>query len=103
MFSKKATKIDEIFTVDLTLCSKCQIDGEDFINFCGLLREHEHYLELRKKDDVYKWEELIILVHEKIKYLNSKYLLFILSLFQSQIEWHCRFIFLVCRNEQRLG
>ena len=27
MFSKKATKTDEIFTVDLTLCSKCQIDG----------------------------------------------------------------------------
>ena len=41
MFSKKATKIDEIFTVDLTLCSKCQIDGEDFVNFCGLLRKHE--------------------------------------------------------------
>ena len=38
IFSKKATKIDEIFTVDLTLCSKCQIDGEDFVNFCGLLR-----------------------------------------------------------------
>ena len=37
MFSKKATKIDEIFTVDLTLCSKCQIDGEDFFNFYGLL------------------------------------------------------------------
>ena len=37
MFSKKATKIDEIFTVDLTLCSKCQIDGEDFVNFCDLL------------------------------------------------------------------
>ena len=43
MFSKKATKIDEIFTVDLTLCSKCQIDGEDFFNFCGLLRKHELY------------------------------------------------------------
>ena len=41
IFSKKATKIDEIFTVDLTLCSKCQIDGEDFINFYGLLRKHE--------------------------------------------------------------
>ena len=41
MFSKKATKIDEIFTVDLTLCSKCQIDGEDFFNFFGLLRKHE--------------------------------------------------------------
>ena len=37
MFSKKATKINEIFTVDLTLCSKCQIYGEDLVNFCGLL------------------------------------------------------------------
>ena len=41
MISKKATKIDKIFTVDLTLCNKCQIYGEDFINFCGLLRKHE--------------------------------------------------------------
>ena len=41
MFSKKATKIDEIFTVDLTLCSKCQIDSEYFFIFCGLLRKHE--------------------------------------------------------------
>ena len=41
MFSKKASKIDEIFTVDLTLCSKCQIEGEDFVGFCGLLRKHE--------------------------------------------------------------
>ena len=43
MFSKKATKIEEIFTVDLTLCSKCQIDGEYFVKFCGLLRKHELY------------------------------------------------------------
>ena len=35
MFPKKATKIDEIFIVDLTLCSKCQIDSEDFVNYCG--------------------------------------------------------------------
>ena len=41
MFSKKGTKIDEIFTVDLTLCGKCPIDGEDFVNFCGLFRKHE--------------------------------------------------------------
>ena len=41
MFSKKATKIDKTFTVDLTLCSDCQIDGEDFVNFYGLLRIHE--------------------------------------------------------------
>ena len=37
MFSKKATKMDKIFTVDLTLRSKCQIGGEDFVNFRGLL------------------------------------------------------------------
>ena len=43
MFSKKATKIDEIFTVDLTLCSKRQIDGEDFVNFRGLLRKYKLY------------------------------------------------------------
>ena len=36
MFSKKVTKIDEIFTAS-TLCSTCQIDGEDFVNFCGVL------------------------------------------------------------------
>ena len=36
MFSKKATKFDKIFTDDLKLCSKCQIDAEDFINFCGM-------------------------------------------------------------------
>ena len=41
MFSKKATKFDEIFTFDLTLCSKYQIDGEDFVNFCGLLWKNE--------------------------------------------------------------
>ena len=44
MFSKKATKIDTIFTVNLTACSNCQIDGEDFINFCGLLRKRELYI-----------------------------------------------------------
>ena len=41
MFSKKATKIDEIFTVDLTLTTKCEKDGEDFFNFCALLRKYK--------------------------------------------------------------
>ena len=41
MSSKKATKFEEIFTVNLTLCSKCQIDGKDSVNFCRLLRKHE--------------------------------------------------------------
>ena len=40
-FTKKATKIDEIFTVDLTVCSKSQIESEDLVKFCGLLRKHE--------------------------------------------------------------
>ena len=46
IFSKKATKIDEIFTVDLTLCTVCQSDGEDLVNFCGLFRKHELYQHL---------------------------------------------------------
>ena len=43
MYSKKAKKIVEIFTVDLTLFSKRQIEGEDFVNFCGILRQRELY------------------------------------------------------------
>ena len=41
MFSKKATQIDEIFPVTLTICNK--INGKDFLDFCGLLRKHELY------------------------------------------------------------
>ena len=37
-FSKKATKIDEIFTVDLTVTTYFQVDVED--NFCGLLLKY---------------------------------------------------------------
>ena len=53
MFSKKATKIDKIFTVDWSYLAQAllllprttyrQTDGEDFVNFCGLLRKHELY------------------------------------------------------------
>ena len=43
MFYVKATKIDKIFTVDLTLCSNCQIDGEDFVDFCGLVGKRKVY------------------------------------------------------------
>ena len=43
MSSKKAKKIDELFTVNLTLCSKCQMVGEDFVKVCDLLRKHELY------------------------------------------------------------
>ena len=47
IFSKKAKKNDEIFTVDLTLCSKRQIDSEDFVNFHGLFRKYELYLHVK--------------------------------------------------------
>ena len=36
-----ATKIGKIFTINLTVCSNRQIEGEDFVNYCGLLRKHE--------------------------------------------------------------
>ena len=41
IFSKKATEIDKIFTWDLTFTTQRQKDGEDFINFCGLLRVYK--------------------------------------------------------------
>ena len=53
MFSRKATKIDKIFTVDLTLCSKRQIDGEDFVNFRGLLRKYELYLKFSQMHSLF--------------------------------------------------
>ena len=42
-FSEKVTKIDKIFFVDLTVTTYCQIDSEDFVNLCGLLRKRELY------------------------------------------------------------
>ena len=41
--SEKATKFDKIFTVNLTVFSDRQMDGEDFVNFCSLLRQHKLY------------------------------------------------------------
>ena len=41
VFSMNALNIDEIFNVDLTVCSKFQIDSEDFFKFCDLLRKHK--------------------------------------------------------------
>ena len=54
IFSKKATKIYEIFIVDnLTLCSKRQSDGEDFFNFRGL----------ENKNFMYKLQEKLAKLH----------------------------------------
>ena len=43
MFSKNATKIGKIFNLDLTVTTYCKIDGEAFLNFCGLLRKRKLY------------------------------------------------------------
>ena len=63
MFSRKATKFDKIFTINLTLCSKCQINHEDSVNFCGLLRKHEQDLkEMRmiKKIRIIRFQDLAL-------------------------------------------
>ena len=48
-----------IFCVGLTLFIECQIDGEDFVNFCGLLRKCELY------DFSKEWFELGMSKEEK--------------------------------------
>ena len=48
MFSKKAVKFEEIFTVDLTVCSNCQMDGEDFVIFFAFL-ENMNFTWLRHR------------------------------------------------------
>ena len=67
MFSKKATKIDEIFTVNLTVTTYRQIDGEDYVNFCGLLRKRE----LKSPPKIF-WNAVKVLnISEEFKKLNQ--------------------------------
>ena len=49
MFSMKAKINYEIFTVNLL--SKWQIDGEDFVIFCGLLRKNEPYHNFERNEN----------------------------------------------------
>ena len=75
MFSKKATKFDKIFTVDLTLTTYCQIDGEDFVNFCGLLRKRELYLNDPKSGKYFN-DFKKLLWRLQTEYMNSSAILF---------------------------
>ena len=50
MFSKKTTKMDEIFTINLTLCSKCQIGIEDLLIFVAFL-ENTNFIVGRNSDN----------------------------------------------------
>ena len=72
MFSKKATKFEEIFTVDLTSRGKCQIDVEDLVSFCGLLRKHElHHKILQNFSQKGDTINIHVLFSRKKKYLTK--------------------------------
>ena len=43
MFSKKATKVDKISTIDLTFTKYILKRQSNFVNFYGLLRKDELY------------------------------------------------------------
>ena len=67
---KKTTKTDKIFTLVWHFLNKCQIDGEDFINFCGLLRKHELYsseyikTNFKFKTDLFSHLDLVFTISE---------------------------------------
>ena len=79
MFSKKTTKIDEIFNIDLTLCSKREINCEDFVNFRGLLRKCELYAPKPITKDI-------------VQGLCPRKVLILLDNAFSVLEWNCDFI-----------
>ena len=73
MFSKKATKIEEIFTIDLTLCSKCQYDGEDSFIFLAFLENTNFKEQLMLCVFLFKstWDNLSKLVYFKLKLMGK--------------------------------
>ena len=92
VFPKKATKIDEIFTVDLTLCSKCQIGGEYFVNFCGLLRKINFNLHGSNLQYFVSGIEESILFWSFIKRVQGKKYLFSLFGFLVNFLFKVRFL-----------
>ena len=59
MFSKKATKIEEIFTVDVTVTTYFQIDDEYFVNFVAFSENvnfMSYYVEV-----TYHWKVIFFL------------------------------------------
>ena len=75
MFSKKAVKFEEIFTVDLTSRGKCQIDVEDLVSFCGLLRKHElHHKILQNFSQKGDTINIHVLFSRKKKIFNKKFI-----------------------------
>ena len=56
IFSKKATKIDEIITINLTSTTKRQIDSKDFINTVKILSIFVAFLENNNFTCFVVWE-----------------------------------------------
>ena len=69
MFSKEAIKINKIFIADLTVSTYCQIDGEDFVNFCDLLRKRELYLAEKMTNKF--WNPVPGIVSKEIDFLRN--------------------------------
>ena len=49
IFSKKATKIDKIFTIDLTFTTYRQINGEDFFSIFAAFLENINFTRIDNK------------------------------------------------------
>ena len=72
ILSKKATNIDEIFTDNLTICSKCLIEGENFLSLCGLLRKHKLYDGYLFSGNMYLIYPLLLAKWDKFQILSLK-------------------------------
>ena len=56
-------------SVDLTVTTYCQIDGEDFVNFCDLLRKRELYLAEKMTNKF--WNPVPGIVSKEIDFLRN--------------------------------
>ena len=67
MFSKKPQKLTKyLLSIWQCIRNKCQIDSEDFVKFCGLLRKHEFY----EDSGYYYWKNsksVWFLEHSRLK------------------------------------
>ena len=55
-----------VLSVNSTICSKCQFDGEDFAIFCGLLRKH--FKELMKVEELL--EQMVMVQLELVELVD---------------------------------
>ena len=63
--------MDEIFTVDLTLTTKRLVDGEEFVNFCGLFKKYELYILFWQISTPTPWLTLLLVLGKSRVKKNS--------------------------------